>query len=62
LFFNIINIYSNRKDDHIEKSNNIQKVIKELEVKEKTITKNAINLAPYPNLLKATDDELQEIK
>lgn len=56
------NIYNNRKDDHIEKSNNIQKAIKELKIKEKTITKNAINLAPYKDLLKATNEELQEIK
>lgn len=55
-------VYNDRKDENIEKNNNIQSTIKELEVKRKGITSNINNLLPYPDLLKAQNDELQEIK
>jgi len=55
-------IYNDRKNENVEKASNIVSKIKELRIKQNTITSNISNLIKFPDLLEAQNNELQEIK
>ena len=55
-------VYKIRKNENIEKENNIHKKIISLKAEQDIITKNITNLLPYPDLLKSQNEKLQELK
>jgi hypothetical protein len=55
-------IYKEREQEHIEKNKLIDKNITKLEDEKKVITENIHNIIAYPELLKAQNEKVEDIK